>query len=67
MIPIKNSLKQDASLILLYNFAVEFAIHTLQVRQDGYKLNSTHQFLVYAGYISILGLRINTIKKNREA
>jgi hypothetical protein len=38
-----------------------------QVRQDGYKLNSTHQLLVYAGDVSILGWCINTIKKNTEA
>ena len=41
----------------------------LQVRGDGYKLNSIHQLLFYAGDItrSILGWCINTIKTNREA
>jgi hypothetical protein len=52
---VKNGLKQDASLLVLYNFAVEYAITMFQVRQDGYKLNSTHQLLVYAGDVSILG------------
>jgi len=31
------------------------------------KLNGTHQFLVYADDVNILGGRVHTIKKNREA
>jgi hypothetical protein len=30
-------------------------------------LNGTHQFLVYADYVTLLENNINTIKKNAEA
>ena len=45
MFPIRNGLKQgDASLPLLFNCAVEYAIRRVQVNQDGLKLNGTHSF-----------------------
>ena len=52
-----------------YNFLYgkECAIRRVQVIQDGLKLNGTHQLLVYASYVSILGGSIHTIKKNAEA
>jgi hypothetical protein len=44
-----NGVKQgDASLALLFNFALEYAIGRIQINQDSLKLNSTHQLLVYA-------------------
>jgi predicted protein tyrosine phosphatase len=45
----------------------KFAIRRVQVNQDGLKLNATHQLLVYADYINIMGRSVNTVKKNTEA
>ena len=56
MFPIKSGLKQgDTSSPLLFNFAIEYAIQRVWVNQDGLKLNGTHQLLVYADDIIILG------------
>jgi len=37
------------------------------VNQDGLKLNGTHQILVYADDVNILGGSIHTTKKQTEA
>jgi len=52
---------------LLFNFAVEYTIRRAQVNQDGLKLNGTHQLMVYADDVNILGGSARTIKKNAEA
>jgi len=64
---IKNGLKQGYAVSpLLFNFASEYVIRRFQVNQDGLKLHGTHQLLVYADDVSILGGSIHTIKKNTD-
>jgi hypothetical protein len=65
--PIQNGLKHgDVLLPMLFNFALEYAIRKVQKNQMGLKLNGTHQLLVYADYVSLLGDNRDTMKKNRE-
>ena len=68
MFPIRSGLKQgDALSPLLFNFALEYAIRSVQVNQDGWKLSGTHQHLVYADDVNILRGNVHTIKKNTQA
>ena len=54
------------SSLLFFNFALEYAIRRVQVNQDVLKLNGTHQLLVYADDVNILGGGDNALEKNTE-
>jgi len=64
MFHVKNGLKQgDVLLPLLFSFPSEYVIRRFQVNQDGLKLNGTHQLLVYAYDVNILGGSVQTIQR----
>jgi hypothetical protein len=66
--PIQNGLKQgDALSPLLFIFDLEHASRKVQQNQVRLKLNGTHQLLVYADDVNLLGDIIDTITKNTEA
>jgi hypothetical protein len=68
MFPIRSGLKQGNDLSpLLFNLVLEYAIRRVQVNQNGFKMNGTHQLLVYADDVNVLGLSVHTIQVNTEA
>ena len=68
MFSIKNGLERRYYLsLLLFNFTLLHAIRRVQGKQDGLKLNSTHQFMVYAEDVNLADGRIHTMKKNTKA
>jgi hypothetical protein len=67
LFPIRNGLKEgDALSLLLFNFGFEYTIRRVLVNQDGLKLNCTHQRLVYADDVNILGGNVHTVKKSQK-
>jgi hypothetical protein len=65
--PIQNGLKQgDTLLLLLFNFALKYAIRIVYKNQVGLKLNGTHQLLVYADGVNLPGDNTDAIQKNME-
>jgi len=55
---------------MLYHYCFltsEYAIRRVQVNQDGLKLSGTHQLLVYADDVNIMGGNVYTTQENAEA
>ena len=50
-----------------FNFALDYSISRVQVKQEGLQLNGTHQLLVYTDVVNMLGGSVHTIKKNTKA
>jgi hypothetical protein len=65
MFPIRSGLKQGSPLF--FNFALEYVIRRVQVNHDGLKFNGTHQFLVLADDVNMLGGRVHIVKENPKA
>jgi hypothetical protein len=67
MFPIRNGLKQgDALTPLLFKFSLGYTIIRFHVNEDGWKLNVTHQLLIYPNEVNILEGSVDTTKKNAE-
>jgi len=47
---------------MLFNYVLDYAIRRVKIIRDGLKLNGTHQLLVYADDVNILGGSVHTVK-----
>jgi hypothetical protein len=68
MFSVRNCLKQEDALSqLLFNFALEYAIRSVQVNLGGMILYGTYQLLVYAHDVNISGGSVYSVKENEDA
>jgi hypothetical protein len=51
---------------LIFNFVSQYAIRKAKGNQVGEKSNGTHQQLVCADYVNLVGDNLDTIKENTE-
>jgi len=61
MFPIKNGIKGDALLSLLFNLALEYDIRKVRENHKLLKFNGTHQVIIYGDGVNLQGQTIHTI------
>ena len=59
--PIKNALKGDALLSLLFNLALEYSIRKSRANHELLKFNGTHQVIINAFDVNLWGQSIHTV------
>jgi hypothetical protein len=58
---IQTGLKEGVSSPFVSSFALECAMRKVQENKQGFELNGTHQLLVYAGNVNLLGGYVNIV------
>jgi len=56
----------DALSPLFFNFALQYCIRRVQGNLDGLELNGTHELMVGADGVNILGGSVHTVRENRN-
>jgi hypothetical protein len=51
---------------LLFNYALEYAFRKFQRNEVSLDLNGTHQLLVYADDVNLMGDSVNIMKEDTE-
>jgi hypothetical protein len=68
MFHIRNGWKEiRCSVGIAFQLSLEYAIRSVQVNRDGWNLKGTHQLLVYADDVNIMGGSVHTMKNNSAA
>jgi sorting nexin-29 len=60
-------ISRRCSIAIAFQFCLKYAIRRVLENQIGSVLNGTHQLLVYADDVNLLGVSVNTMKENTES